>query len=519
MKTFLYLLALLLPCTAHAQLGGAYYVYVGSPGYNAANTASQVYSTQTPHNVNSFGLRSTVSGMAGPSQKMNAMGLSCLDGLIYGMQFPFPPAGQYADLYRMNPLTGIAVKLGTINPPPIAPGAGYSLINTTAGTLDQLDNYYFTAYTYTGDLQSPPYNVNNLKVFIGKVANVGALSVAPPGGVHFTPQYTELEFLSDPGVKLGFQSFLDHFDYTTPSNSDGGAEDLSIHPLDGLFYSYLSYPDPAPGPHTLVHRPIKMNLQTKTIRTVGTMVNSSPNREIAGCYFDIDPGGGAVHFFVLFTNGAYGTVDLSTGALNYPLALAPFPIISDNLRGDMASDICAMPLPLELLSLSGYARPQSNRLQWQTGKEENVDRLEVERSEDARQFQKIAMLMPAGNNSTYQYEDEDPVPYTACYRLRIVDRDGSVAYSPVVFINRQRAALTKELLIYPTDIPGSYFNNSGLAAQSVITIYSLNGTVVSSFRNNSNKETVSFSVAPGMYLVTVKDSRGYLILAQRIVKR
>lgn len=516
MRKYLYLLLLVfLNLQAKAQLGGTYYVYVGDAGYNNATSPCEVYSTTTPHITGSFVLQSVITGIAAPGQKLNAVGLSCINGLLYGMQFPNAAATATGELYRVNPSTGLAQNLGTIDPPiPSAPGFG--LINTTAGTLDQLDNYYFTAYTYTGDLQNPPYNINFLKVYLGKIPHVGALPVAPPGGIHYIPQYIELEFMSDPAIKLGFQSFLDHFDYHTPSNSDGGAEDLAINPFDGLFYSYFSYPNPSDPAH-LVHHPIKISLVTNTIRAVGTVKNSSPDREIAGCYFDLDPGGGAIHFFVLFTDGEYGTVNLTTGALNYPLSTTIFPLNSGNLRGDLASSVCAIPLPLELIRFSGYYNPGYNILEWETAKEENVGKIEVTRSQDARTFQTIAALPPKGNNSKYFYQDD--YSDAAFYRLRIVDLDGSVSYSPMVYLKGAGAGSDKMIIVYPTMVSEDYFMLSGLKEASIIRVYNVEGKLVSQTNTDAASLQVGLKAVPGMYVVSVSDTQGHLLLSQRIVKR
>lgn len=517
MKLFITMIALLLPAAgAFAQLGGFDYVYVGNAGMNASATACEVYTTKTPHNPASFVKLGTVNGMDGVN-KLNAAGLSCIDGFLYGMQFPNAPAINYSAFYRVNPITGAAVKLGELTPPlVVAPSV--SFINTTAGTLDQNDNYYFTAYSYAGDLSAPPYNVNMLKVYLGKMPAVGGLPPAAPGGTFLAPQYFELEFLSDPAVTAAFQAFLDHFDYLHPFNSDGGAEDLSINPTDGLFYTYMSYPDPADPAHPLVHRPMRINLATQTIRVVGTTVNSSPNREIAGCYFDQDPATYAVHFFVLFTDGQYGTVNLSTGALNYPLSPTVFPLASgSNLRGDLATNLCVVPLPVELISFTGRILNDCNLLEWNTAKEENIAKVVLERSADAKNFRTLTEMPPKGNNSKYRYQDN--YTETAFYRLRFVNLDGSIELSPTIYLKTKGNPGASNTIIYPTEVTGAGFTVSGLDQSAVITIYNIEGKLISRTATDASSLQLALDRTPGIYIVTIADQEGHIISSQRVIRK
>ncbi|MBO2008990.1 T9SS type A sorting domain-containing protein [Hymenobacter negativus] len=109
------------------------------------------------------------------------------------------------------------------------------------------------------------------------------------------------------------------------------------------------------------------------------------------------------------------------------------------------------PLPVELTTFS--AQRESNKsvaIQWATASEKNSARFEVQRSLNARDFVTVATTKAQGSsNRTTAYAALDAMaPATQLYyRLRQVDQDGTVAYSPVATVAGTSAA-TKALL-YP----------------------------------------------------------------------
>ena len=92
-------------------------------------------------------------------------------------------------------------------------------------------------------------------------------------------------------------------------------------------------------------------------------------------------------------------------------------------------------LPVQLLSFTGKAENEFNRLNWVTTSEINNDYFDLERSADGLVFEKIAKIK--GNGTTnqiinYQHKDLTPLVGTNKYRLRQNDFDGRFTYSNVV---------------------------------------------------------------------------------------
>jgi hypothetical protein len=108
------------------------------------------------------------------------------------------------------------------------------------------------------------------------------------------------------------------------------------------------------------------------------------------------------------------------------------------------------PLPVELTAFAAERRSdQFVSVTWATASEKQADRFEVQRSADSRAFETIATATAQGSSSQatrYAALDKTAPAGPLYYRLRQVDLDGTVAYSPVV---RVGGAAALELAVYP----------------------------------------------------------------------
>ena len=86
-------------------------------------------------------------------------------------------------------------------------------------------------------------------------------------------------------------------------------------------------------------------------------------------------------------------------------------------------------LPLSLLSFTATQQQSTNLLQWKTSNEINVDRFDIQRSSDGRDFTTIGNVRAGLNN--YYFTDEQPIANTNYYRLKMIDKDGRYSFSPV----------------------------------------------------------------------------------------
>ncbi|MDO7851291.1 choice-of-anchor D domain-containing protein [Hymenobacter convexus] len=109
------------------------------------------------------------------------------------------------------------------------------------------------------------------------------------------------------------------------------------------------------------------------------------------------------------------------------------------------------PLPVQLSSFG--AQRQADKavaVKWSTATEKNADRFEVQRSLNAHDFVTVATAKAQGTSSkaaAYAVLDQTAPAATLYYRLRQVDGDGTVAFSPVVTV--AGTGETAKVLLYP----------------------------------------------------------------------
>lgn len=175
-------------------------------------------------------------------------------------------------------------------------------------------------------------------------------------------------------------------------------------------------------------------------------------------------------------------------------------------------------LPVNLVSFSGSKKDGYNLLQWSTASEQNSKNFEIQRSEDGNGFNSIGTVNAAGNSDrvlNYQYDDRSlaasPVHY---YRLKMVDLDGTVKYSSIIFIKNGSTQLAT---VYPNPARDQITINVGdkslLNTNAVLT--DVNGKVMQriSLKQASTQVNVS-SYARGMYLLKFTDGSSIKIVKE-----
>jgi hypothetical protein len=93
-------------------------------------------------------------------------------------------------------------------------------------------------------------------------------------------------------------------------------------------------------------------------------------------------------------------------------------------------------LPIELAAFKGASTNEGVALNWTTQSEKDADHFEVQRSLDGQHWKTIGAVKAAGSSNTlrnYQFIDNQPFALNY-YRLRMIDFDGSGAYSPTISV-------------------------------------------------------------------------------------
>ena len=172
----------------------------------------------------------------------------------------------------------------------------------------------------------------------------------------------------------------------------------------------------------------------------------------------------------------------------------------------------AVPLPVELTRFRAQAQGLTAALDWATASEMNNQYFAVERSADGQHFTQIGTVASAGTSSlpqAYQYVDAGAarVSQLVYYRLRQVDKNQQVAFSPVQAVAFGTALATPTLA--PNPATGqTLLDLSGLATTlHSVALLDLTGRTVRRFElaGGQPQALTLQGLAAGVYLVRLAE--------------
>jgi trimeric autotransporter adhesin len=173
------------------------------------------------------------------------------------------------------------------------------------------------------------------------------------------------------------------------------------------------------------------------------------------------------------------------------------------------------PLPVELTSFTARRQGSGALLEWTTAQEKNSAFFEVQRSRNGYEFEPVGKVVAAGNSTSkrsYAFVDARPVTGTVYYRLKQIDSDATVAYSPIVVLQDPKAGLE----LYPN--PTRYTLQVNTVAGQPWRVLSPLGQPLLEGRSLAGTTSVDVStLAPGIYYLEVLTA-GQGRLVQRFVK-
>lgn len=166
-------------------------------------------------------------------------------------------------------------------------------------------------------------------------------------------------------------------------------------------------------------------------------------------------------------------------------------------------------LPLQLLGFDAVAKNNRAELKWTVDINESGQQFIVERSNDGRNFENIATLAATHRTGKeqYTYLEANGLQEKSYYRLKIIDKNKKLIYSPIIMMRKGNTE--NELLLLQNPVAQTLRLNylsseSGLVA---INIYSMAGAKVFTMNKPVQKgdNSISFpignGVRPGMYVI------------------
>jgi hypothetical protein len=176
------------------------------------------------------------------------------------------------------------------------------------------------------------------------------------------------------------------------------------------------------------------------------------------------------------------------------------------------------PLPVRLVKFDVSLENKNALLQWKTTDEVDFSHFEIEKSSDAKNWNTVSKVgsNPIGN---YQFVDSDiSAMKSIYYRLKMVDKDNSYAYSSI----KSLAVKNLESLVslYPNPV-STMLNVANLDTKSVrgVKVYDQFGMLkLDSGQLTQNTLDLS-SLANGLYIISFNLENGVMLSQKIIVKK
>lgn len=175
------------------------------------------------------------------------------------------------------------------------------------------------------------------------------------------------------------------------------------------------------------------------------------------------------------------------------------------------------PLPVKLIRFDAIKTEGAAVLHWQTSEESNSDRFEIERSTDAKLWLKTGDTKASGNvtgaTTNYSFIDNEPLSGESFYRLKMIDLNGSYAYSRIIGIHFETE---DDIALYPNPVTDRlHYKGAGAKNITGITVMDASGrTLYRADHDNKRKEINMQALPAGMYLIRINMESG-----ARLVKK
>lgn len=250
---------------------------------------------------------------------------------------------------------------------------------------------------------------------------------------------------------------------------------------------------------------------------------------ISGDYAIVGSAGSA-SFFNRNLEGTdkWGVMLSATGGGNFGSAVSmsgDFTMIgaySDDNFGSAYIYELGPPLPVTLMSFEAVKNEGQAWLNWATTMESNSAYFDIQKSGDAHAWQTIGRVLASVNSEqlrSYSFIDSRPFDGDSpgavnLYRLKMVDLDGSFAYSRIVSLSLGYA---RRSVLYPNPVTYKLFcNPADVPKIESVTMMNSAGQIVSQSSENLKAGISVDRLTPGIYVGQIRHKAG-MVQYQKIV--
>lgn len=173
--------------------------------------------------------------------------------------------------------------------------------------------------------------------------------------------------------------------------------------------------------------------------------------------------------------------------------------------------VISAPLPVTLVSFIAKTEGRTAQLNWSTSTETNSDRFNVEHSLNGKIWMEIGSVVSNHESSTlqrYSYIDSNPADGENLYRLKMIDADGTFAYSHIENLSFSSESAMKP---YPNPIVNSenlQINVKDWSKVKSVRIINALGKIVFESANSLVTGIKTDYLTSGLYVVQITQKDG-----------
>lgn len=140
----------------------------------------------------------------------------------------------------------------------------------------------------------------------------------------------------------------------------------------------------------------------------------------------------------------------------------------------------SFPIPIKLLSFTGWRKTGVTYLHWVTENEQDVSHFAVQRSFDGVSFTTIGNVTARnrGIKEIYSFDDLTGFTGVAYYRLSSIDNDGSYSYSKVIIVSETALTGSAFVVLNPIRSSITIFNRNAPAGMYAYSLFSSSGQMI-----------------------------------------
>lgn len=231
----------------------------------------------------------------------------------------------------------------------------------------------------------------------------------------------------------------------------------------------------------------------------------------------LDPSNNPVTTLTVPNEGIYvvnpnGTVTF-TPDVNFSGTTTPvrYTFMDDNssTSNEATITVTVSALPVTLVSFNVKKEGSVAQLTWATTEETNSDYFEIQHSVGGKNWANVGQVTSNGESKTlrnYTFSHANPVNGENLYRLKMVDKDATFAYSSIRTLKFDGIA-TADISLYPNPVVDKVFikDYSGVTG---VSIFDVNGRVVYQGASPVQGEISVQNLRSGIYIVRVNRANG-----------